>query len=86
MLLAEHPSNNKRGDVCDFYRSALPLRVVNILYPSECITFETSVANKVCRFIHLYRSPSQTQKVFQTFKLNLKLNLDELLCGNKFLT
>ena len=60
--------------------------VLNISYLSECITFEISIGNKVCRFIHLYRSPSQTQDEFQTFKSNLKLNLDALLCGNPFLT
>ena len=86
MLCADHPSNNKRGGVCIFYRTNLPLRVLNISYLSECITFEVSTGNKVCRFIHLYRSPSQTQDEFQTFKSNLKLNLDALLCGNPFLT
>ena len=50
------------------------------------ITFEINIGNKVCRFIHIYRSPSQTQDKFQTFKSNLKLNLDALLCGNPFLT
>ena len=79
LLLADHPSNNKRGGVCLFYRITLPLRVLNISYLSECITFEISIGNQVCRFIHLYRSPSQTQS-------NLKLSLDALLCGNPFLT
>ena len=82
MLRADHPSNNKRGGVCIFYKTNLPLRVLNISYLGECITFEISIDNKVCRFIHLYRSPSQ----FQTFKSNLNLNLDALLCGNPFLT
>ena len=68
LLRADHPSNNKRGGVCIFYRTNLPLRVLNISYLSECITFEISIGNKVCRFIHLYRSPSQTQDEFQTFK------------------
>ena len=62
------------------------MRVLNISYLSECITFEISIGNKICRFIHLSRSPSQTQDKFQTFKSNLKLNLDALLCGNPFLT
>ena len=66
--------------------SILPLGVLNISYLSVCITFEISIGNKVCRFIHLYRSPSQTQDEFQTFKSNLKLNLDALLCENPFLT
>ena len=86
MLRADHPFNNKRRGVCIFYRTTLPLRVLNVSFLSECITFEVSIGNKVCRFIHLYRSPSQTQDQFQTFKSNLKLNLDALLCGNPFLT
>ena len=61
LLRADHPSNNKRGGVCIFYRTNLPLRVLNISYLRECITFEMSIGNKVYRFIHLYRSPSQTQ-------------------------
>ena len=81
MLRADHPSNNKRGGVGVFYRTTLPLRVLNTSYLSECITFEISIVNKVCHFIHLYRSPSQTQDEFQTFKSNLKLNLDALSCG-----
>ena len=86
MLRADHPSNNKTGGVCILYRTNLVLRVLNISYLSECITFEISIGNKVCRLIHLYRSPSQTQDEFQTFKSNLKLNLDALLCGNPFLS
>ena len=86
LLRADHPSNNKRGGVCIFYRTTLPLRVLNISCLSECITFEIRIGNKVCRFIPLYRSPSQSQDEFQTFKSNLKLKLDALLCGNPFLT
>ena len=63
VLRVDHPSNNKRGGVCIFYRTTLSLRVLNMPYLSECITFEISIGNKVCRFIHLYRSPSQTQGV-----------------------
>ena len=81
MLRADQPSNNKRGIVCIFYRTTLPLRI-----SCEYITFQISIGNKVCPFTHLYRSPSQTQNESQTFKSNLKLNLDALLCGNPFLT
>ena len=30
LLRADHPSNSKRGGVCIFYRTNLPLRVLNI--------------------------------------------------------
>ena len=87
LLRTDHPSNNKRVGVCIFYRTTLPLRVLNISYLSEYITFitfEISIGNQVCRFSHLYRSPSQTQEEFQTLISNLKLRLDALLCGNPF--
>ena len=43
LLCADHPSNNKRGGVCIFYRTNLPLRILNISYLSECITFECQI-------------------------------------------
>ena len=48
LLRADHPSNNKRGGVCIFYRTNLTLRILNISYLSECITFEISIGNKIC--------------------------------------
>ena len=30
LLRADHPSKNKRGDVCIFYRTTFPLRILNI--------------------------------------------------------
>ena len=81
MLRTDHPRRT-----CIFYRTNQPLRVLNISYLIECITFEISIGNKVCHFIHLYRSPSQTQDEFQTFKSNLNLNIHTLLCSNAFLT
>ena len=56
------------------------------MHLSECITFEINIANKICRFIHLCRSLSQTKDEFQMLKSNLKLNSDASLCGNPFLT
>ena len=50
------------------------------------MNFEVSIANKICRFIHLYRSPSQKQDEFQEFKSNLEINLDVLSANNPFLT
>ena len=78
LFLSDHPSNNKRGGVCVYYKSTLPLRILNISNLDECINFEVSIANKICRFIHLYRSPSQKQDEFQEFKSNLEINLDAL--------
>ena len=86
MYRADHLSNRQRGGVCIFYKATLPLRVLNISNLNECINFEFSIANKISRFIHLYRSPSQTQYEFQIFRSNQELNLDSLFNCNTFLT
>ena len=44
------------------------------------------IGEKLCNFIALYRSPSQSQDNFETFLKNLKLNLDTILANNPFLT
>ena len=41
------------------------MRVLNISYLSECITFEISIGNEVCRSIHLYRSLAKHKKNFK---------------------
>ena len=86
LFRSDHPSNNKRGGVRVYYKSTLPLRILNISNLDECINFEVSIASKICRFIHLYRSPSQKQYEFQEFKSNLEINLDALSTNNPFLT
>ena len=48
--------------------------------------FLVSITNKICCFIHIYRSPSQKQDKFQEFKSNLEINLDALLANSHFLT
>ena len=75
-----------KGGICVYYKSTLPLRMLNISNLDECINFEISIANKICRFSHLYRSPSQEQDEFQEFKSNLAINLDALSANNTFLT
>ena len=82
----DHPSNKKRGGACVNYKSTLPLRILNISNLDECINFEVSIANKICCFIHLYRSPSQKHDEFQEFKWNLEMNLHALSTDITFLT
>ena len=33
LVRSDHPSNNKRGGVCIYYKASLPLRVIDICYP-----------------------------------------------------
>ena len=47
----------KRGGVCSYYKTVLPLKDLSTNFLQECINFEVSVGNILCQFIHLYRSP-----------------------------
>ena len=38
-IRCNHPSNAERGGVCIYHRSSLPLRVLNIGYLHECLSF-----------------------------------------------
>ena len=44
------------------------------------------IGEKLCNFVALYRSPSQSQDEFETFAKNLELNLDTISANNPFLT
>ena len=85
LIRADHPSDNRRGGVCVYYKNTLPLKLVNINYLQECLNFEVKIGNKLCNFISLYRSPSQSQDNFETFIDNLELNIDEIAARNPFL-
>ena len=85
LIRSDHPSNNKRGGVCIYYKSILPLRVLGIQYLQECINFELNIGGKICNFISLYRSPSQIQDECKKFIDNLELNLETLFQNNPFL-
>ena len=58
LVCSDHASNTKRGGVSIYYRSYLPLRVININYLNECLVFDIKLGDKICSFIVLYRSPS----------------------------
>ena len=85
LIRSEHHSNNKRGGVCIYYKNFLALGVLSIQYLQECINFELNIGGKICSFISLYRSGSQTQDKFEKFIDNLELNLETLCQNNPFL-
>ena len=60
LVRAENPTNTKRGSVSIYCHNSLPLKVVYIKYLNECISFEIRISGKLCSFLCLYRSPSQT--------------------------
>ena len=85
LIPSGHPSNKKSGGVCIYYKNVLPLRVLSIQYLQECINSELNISAKICNFIYLYWSPSQTQDKFEKFTDNLELSLETLCQNNPFL-
>ena len=61
------------------------MKILDIKYLQECIVFQILLANKLCNFISLYRSPSQPTDIFDQFADNLKLTLNEVANHNPFL-
>ena len=78
IALVDHPSNRKRGGVCVYYKTSLPLKVPEIKYLQECINLELIIVEKLCSFIILYRSPCQIHDDFKNFIKKFELNLDEI--------
>ena len=64
------------------FKNSLPLKVPDIQLLQECINFEIKIADKICNFISLYRSRSQSSNVFESFADNLELNLDSIVHRN----
>ena len=85
LVRSDHPGSNKRGGIYLYYKTCLPLRVLRIQYLNECINFELKIGDKLCTFFNLYRSPSQSQDIFETFIDNFKLNSETLSQKNSFL-
>ena len=63
----------------------VPLKVLDIQLLQECINFEIKIADKICNFISLYRSPSQSKDEFESFADNIELNLDSITQRNPHL-
>ena len=76
----DNPTNTKRGSV-----NSLPLKLIDIQFLNERINFEIRIGGKLCRFLCLYRSPSQTQYTFETFFDNFQLTLDAIINKNSIL-
>ena len=85
LIGSDHPSNTQRGRVCIYYESFLPLKVINIGYLHECLSFELQTGNKICNFVALFRSPTQSQDNFETFADSFEMTLELLAQKNPFL-
>ena len=58
------------------------VKVLNIQLLQDCINFAIKSTDKICNFISLYRSPSQSKDEFESFADNLELNLDSIAYRN----
>ena len=67
LIRSEQPSNSRCDGVCIYYKGALPLRVLNIHYLQESISFELKKGDKLYNFISLHRSLSQKNDEFGKF-------------------
>ena len=85
LVRKDNPTNTKRGGVCIYDHNSLPLKVIDIQFLNECINFEIRIGGKLCSFLFLYRSPSQTRDIFETFADNFELTLDTIVNKNPFL-
>ena len=85
LIRSDHPSNKKRGGICIYYKNFLPLKVTGVRLLEECIAFDLIISNKLCSFVALYRSPSQSQDDFATFSDNFEMTLDLASKKNPFL-
>ena len=90
LVRSDHPSQRKRGGVCIYFRNFLPLKILNIHYLQESIFFELQVGSKMCKFVSLYLSPSQTSddsgicnsKFTLKFTDNFELTIDTVAESN----
>ena len=74
LVRSDHPSQ--------YFRNSLPLKILNIHYLEESISFELQVGSKICKFVSLYRSSSQTSDDFEKLVDNFEITPDTLAESN----
>ena len=64
----DHPSNNKIGSACLYYREGLPIkRRKDLECLQEMVAAEVIIARKKITFATIYQSPTQTIEQFDCF-------------------
>ena len=76
LIRVDHPRNQKRGGICIYHKDFLPIELNNVSCLKECLNFSLSVYWKQCNITLIYRSPSQSSEVFDTFLSNFEFLLD----------
>ena len=62
------------------------MRLIDVHYLQECLIFEILIDGKLCNFISLYRSPSQSSDSFEEFVDNMQLSLGKISKQNLVLS
>ena len=62
------------------------MRLIDVCYQQECLIFEHFNGGKLCNWISLYWSPSQSSDSFAEFANNLQTSLGKISNRNSFLT
>ena len=64
MYHVDHPSDVKRGGVCIYYKTMLPLKVLSTNFLQECINFEVSIG----------KEKNDDSFIFIELLINLRMN------------
>ena len=71
LVHADYPDNIKKGGVCIYYKESLPVRVICLPYLKEATFLEMNDNNKKMIVSVIYHCPSQNNREFDSFLLNL---------------
>ena len=78
LIRADHSGNIKRGGVCIYYKESLPVRVLSLPYLKEALLLEMIDNNKKIIVFVIYRSPSQSNREFNSFLSSFEQLLSEI--------
>ena len=79
ILRADHPSKNKRGGVCIYFKQSLPLiKRDDLSMMQETMVTKISVENEICFFTCFCSSPSQDHDELNNFCSELNLCLTNI--------
>ena len=66
-IRADHSSNAKRGGVLVYYKSYLPLKLIDVKYLHECINFELRIEGKIVNFCLFIDHLAKTEMSVKSF-------------------
>ena len=84
---SDHPSNNKIGGVCLYFREGLPVRHRRDLECiQEMVVAEITIVRKKLLFVTVYRSPTQSPEQFDGFINHLQMTLNRFQAEKPHMT